>query len=54
MSNDEIQAHSADDTDDAACGVQLGRDRNDVVAHSAADDADDAAGCGVQLGRDRL
>jgi hypothetical protein len=53
MSDDEIRAHSADDIDDAACGVQLGRDRGDVVAHSADDDADDAP-CGVQLGRDRL
>jgi hypothetical protein len=49
MSDDEIRAHSVDDTDDAACGVQLGHNRSDVVAHSADDETDDAP-CTVQLG----
>ena len=51
--DDDVQAHSAGDDDEAPCGIQQGvtfDTSDDVTAHSAEDEEDNPSFCGIQQG----
>lgn len=47
---DDVQAHSADDDEEAPCGIQQGAsfDTSDVTAHAADDEEGPGNICGIQ------